>query len=229
MLYCTNCRVHISTKTDYCPLCHQRLAGSGEECVQTFPKMKKPLSNKRKIAKISFNVACPLIMGITVLVNLLTYNGVLWSIIDILGLMYLWIFGMWSFGKDAALGKKIIVNTIAINILIVGINIFGYNLATLPNHFWSLTYVVPFVMIAGMLASNIASFVKSHSIKDFFFSQVSICFMAIGIFVLGVCGFVTEIYPVAILLTIALITLMRCMLTTKGKVIQEELRRKFYF
>lgn len=229
MLYCTNCKVHISTKTDYCPLCHKKLAGDGVECTQTFPKMKKPLSNTKKKWKLAFYIACPLIMGTTVLINLLTYNGVLWSVIDILALMYLWIFGMWSFNKDAALGKKIIVNTIAINILIVGINIFGYNLTTLPNHFWSLTYVVPFVMIAGMLASNIASFIKSHNIKDFFFSQVSICFMAIGVFVMAVCGFVTEIYPAAILLSIALLTLMRCVLVTKRKALQEELKRRFYF
>lgn len=229
MLYCTNCKVHISTKTEYCPLCHQKLAGSGEECKKTFPEMKKPLTNKLKNFKLAFYIICPIIMAITVLVNLLTYSGVLWSIIDVLGLIYLWIFGMWSFEKDGALGKKIIVNTIAINILIVGINIFGYNLATLPNQLWSLTYVVPFVMIAGLLASHIVTFVKSYNIKDFFFSQISICFMAIGVFVLAVCGFATQIYPAIILFAIALLTLTRSVLTAKRKPIQEELKRKFFF
>ena len=38
MLYCINCKVRISTKTDQCPLCHQSLPDSpDQDLVQTFP------------------------------------------------------------------------------------------------------------------------------------------------------------------------------------------------
>ena len=103
-----------------------------------------------------------------------TTGLLIWSIIEMFGVAYLWILSIWSFKRDVQLGKKIIVNTIAISALVMSVNIFGYNIATLPNTFWSLTYVIPFVMIVGMFFLNLAVLHKKYSLKDFFFSQISI-------------------------------------------------------
>lgn len=228
MLYCTNCKVHISTKTEVCPLCRQKLVGNSAGCEQTFPQFNKPLKDKTKFPKLA------LILGIfsfaiCLLVNLLTYNGVLWSIIEMFGVAYLWILSIWSFKRDVQLGKKIIVNTIAISALVMSVNIFGYNIATLPNTFWSLTYVIPFVMIVGMFFLNLAVLHRKYSLKDFFFSQISIFCFATAVGVVALCGFASAIYPAIILLTITGILVIHSVSMTRRKTLAEALKRQFYF
>lgn len=228
MQYCPHCKVYISTKTDFCPLCHKRIEANNQNAtVQTFPKYEKPLKDKLGLAKFLINILAPLAIFVTVLVNLLTYNGVLWSLIDTMAIIYLWAFGLWTFKKDGNIGKKIVVNAIAINLIIISANIFGYNLATLPNELWSISYVLPFLIAVFMLANNIIMFTKKHQIKDFILSQFSLCFIAFGVFIVAMSGFTSVIFPAFIVLSIAVLTLLAFALFGK-KMIMQELRKKFH-
>lgn len=228
MQYCTHCKVYISTKTDFCPLCHRKIEKANETVsVQTFPEYKKPLKNKLGLTKLLINILAPLAIFVTVLVNLLTYNGVLWSLIDVMAIIYLWAFGMWTFKKDGSIGKKIVVNAIAINLIIISANIFGYNLATLPNEFWSISYVLPFLIAIFMLANNVIMFTKKHQIKDFILSQFSLCFIAFAVFIVAMSGFTSVLFPAFIVLSLAVLTLLTFALFGK-KMIMQEFKKKFH-
>lgn len=228
MHYCKHCKVNISTETEYCPLCHRKLEKSeNAQTKLTFPKNPAE-KNKRNVLKIIINILCPVLIFTTVLINLLTYTGVLWSIIDTMGIIYVWLFGMWSFKKDSSLGTKILVNAIAINLILIAVNIFGYNLATLPSEFWALSYTIPFVLSGIILINNVLILIKKFAIREFLFSQISLCFLSLTFFILMIClDPVSVLFPKIIVGSMALISLIT-MITLAPKSLAQEFKKKFH-
>jgi len=220
--------VNISTQTEYCPLCHRKLEMmENVETKLTFPKNPAE-KNKRNVLKIIINILCPVLIFTTVLINLLTYTGVLWSVIDTMGIIYVWLLGMWSFKKDSSLGTKILVNAIAINLILIAVNIFGYNLATLPSEFWALSYTIPFVLSGIILINNVLILIKKFAIREFLLSQISLCFLSLTFFILMIClDPVSVLFPKIIVGSMALISLIT-MITLAPKSLAQEFKKKFH-
>lgn len=228
MLYCKHCKVNISTETEYCPLCHRKLEIKEKVGTQiTFPKTQNQVK-KRNVLKMIINIICPLLIATTVLINLLTYSGVLWSVIDTMGIIYVWLFGMWSFKKDAGLGIKILANVLAINLILISINIFGYNLATMPNELWALTYTLPFILSAVILINNVFILIKRFAIKEFLLSQLSLCALSVTFFILMLClDPVSILFPKIMVGSLAVFTLIS-MFVLAPKSIKQEISKKFH-
>ncbi|MDD4815568.1 MAG: DUF6320 domain-containing protein [Clostridia bacterium] len=229
MLYCKHCKVHISTETEYCPLCHRKLEkGENVETQITFPQTQSKETQKRNLLKIIMNIVCPILIATTVLINLLTYTGVLWSVIDTMGIIYVWFLAMWSFKKDSSLGIKILANVLAINLILISVNIFGYNLATIPNELWALTYVLPFILSGVILINNVFILFKKFAIKEFLFSQLSLCLVSITFFMLMLClDPVSVLFPKLIVGSMALISLVTIFALAPKSVVQE-FKKKFH-
>lgn len=228
MHYCKHCKVNVSTDTEYCPLCHRLLKKSEKvETRLTFPKNQQ-VEKKRNLLKILINILCPILILATILINLLTYSGVLWSVIDTMGIIYVWLLGMWSFRKDSGLGTKILVNVIAINLILISVNIFGYNLATLPGELWALSYTIPFLLSGVILINNVLILIKKFAIKEFLISQLSLCIISITFFILMLClDPVSILFPKLIVGSLALVSLIS-MFVLAPKSLAQEVKKKFH-
>lgn len=230
MSYCKKCNVYISTKSDFCPLCHRKIIKNENDnlqAVQTFPTYEEPLRKKINYSQLIVDILAPVGIFVTLLVNLLTFTGILWSIIDIVAIIYVWGLALWVFTKDVGIGVKIVLNAVGINLILITINLFGFNLATLPHELWSVTYALPAVILVCMLVNQVIHFSKKYGIRQFLISQFSLCCISIAVFVIALSGVTSMILPSFVLFSFALITLMVVSIFG-GNMIVKELVKKFH-
>ncbi|MFA5421651.1 MAG: DUF6320 domain-containing protein [Bacilli bacterium] len=193
MDYCPECKVQVVSKGDRCPLCQGAIqTGATPASKQSFPSYIKFRDFRKKTA-IAISISAPLLIGVAVLINLLTWNGFLWSLIVGFGVLYAWLVGLYTFRKTDHLGQKLMLHAIGISTLLVVINfvtsspsitdiLFLENFSELAK--WSLDYAMPATLMAFILAINIAMLSQRHRLRDYLIAQFSLSFIGFIPFVL---------------------------------------------
>ncbi|MFA5481240.1 MAG: DUF6320 domain-containing protein [Bacilli bacterium] len=200
MDYCPECQVNITSRGGRCPLCQGPLIHSdGTEAKTSFPSYGKFRDRRRRWA-IGISIATPALIGICVLINLLTWNGFLWSLIVGVGALYAWLVGLYTFRRTDHIGQKLMLHAIGISMLLVVINfvtaspsitssLFLENFSEMAK--WSLNYAMPSTLIAFILAINIAMLSQRHRLRDYLIAQFSLCvigFIPFVLIIIDICG-----------------------------------------
>lgn len=160
-MYCKNCNVEIEGTSRVCPLCHQCLDGDD----QTFPIVKR--TKKRQVVTYTqiYLILFTLISIPCLVVNLVLDSNLLWSLAVIGSLMYLYLFIGTIFFTKSHIASKIFV-------LIASLALFAGLLQNLtPTVNWATIYVVPFIIIVGVITQGIFALVSKKP-GTFLFSLI---------------------------------------------------------
>jgi len=152
MKYCEKCKVKISDPRERCPLCQSELTklGDGNE-ERTFPYI--PTVYKRNSGFLRILLFLSIICGLVcLLINYKFPIGIWWSLIVILGLLYMWsniLTGIRS--NRYGIGKRILQQMVSLGLVLIGIDLLtGF-------YRWSFNYVLPILFISALLAITISS------------------------------------------------------------------------
>jgi hypothetical protein len=169
MKRCRRCQVNILDETHTCPLCRRVLEydESNEKSTRMYPNVEFDIGKYNKIKRI-FLFILTVVSVVLGFINYITYSGVIWSLIAVVGIIYFGVTVTYSIMNNANFASKILVQTIGAGILVVVIdNVTGYI-------GWSVNYAIPAMILFANLAIVLLMIVNPMNWQSYFMYQIAI-------------------------------------------------------
>lgn len=151
MKTCRKCQLEILDDATVCPLCHGVLKDNdiGEKTkANGYPEVVLTTDGYHILNRIMLFVSI-IIVSLSIIGNYVLYNGMLWSILSIVIVLYSFTILRHAIINGIQLASKIMVQAVSSSVIVVLVDvIIGYN-------GWSINYIVPQIMIVA----NIGIFV----------------------------------------------------------------------
>lgn len=232
MKYCACCKAKIDTKLQKCPLCSMTLSevitqdAKDGAITQTEDTSKYPASEALSAHKYNLVLRLLIFLSLVIsstclLINIMTYSGVIWSLYVIGTILYMWITVAYPLFGKLKIGKIIVVNTIATSVYV-----FSLELATHTKG-WGLTYVFPFLLIAATLMITFIILLKRLKWQDYMAYQTIMVVLGFLPVIFCVAGLVTTILPSVLSAFYSFLTLAG-MFIFADKKYKDELIRRFH-
>ncbi len=237
MKYCEKCGVKVNTSMQKCPLCSMLLiedsAADADEMVCTCQPphivediSKYPEAEEGHGRRYNFVFRFILFISVVVastslLINLLTYSGNLWSLYVVGTLLYAWIAVGYPLFSRKKIGRIIVLNSI-----VTSIYVFALELATNTKG-WGLTYVTPFIFIAATLMITFIIFLKRLKWREYTIYQTIMVIMGFLPVVFCLTGLVTSVLPSILSAFYSFLTLAG-MFIFADKKYKDELIKRFH-
>lgn len=205
MKYCGKCNVNVNTDSQKCPLCSMVLSDGKTQCFdENVPENSLPdaCGDNAKYPKPEtdtaerYNFVFRLILFISVvigstglLINLLVYSGVLWSLYVIGTMLYIWIIVAYPLFVKRKIGHIIVITAISTSIYL-----YSLELATRTKG-WGLSYATPFLFIAATLMITFIIFLRRLKWREYSTYQTIMVILGFLPVIFSITGLVTPIWP----------------------------------
>lgn len=174
MKKCKKCQVEVLDETVTCPLCNRVLSDDGEEFqpVRMYPDPEEDRERLVGIKNIFF-ILLGMIAVVMGIINYITYNGFLWSVIVLASILYLMVTVSYSIVHRRNLAAKIVVEVIGGGILVSVIDyVIGYE-------GWSAAYVIPGLLVTADLAVVVLVLVNRKTWYSYLMYLIFIAFLSL--------------------------------------------------
>jgi hypothetical protein len=205
MKYCGKCNVNVNTDSQKCPLCSMLLSegktqGYNENSLEnSMPDAcgdgsKYPKPDSDAVDRYNFVFRLFLFISIVIgstclMINLLTYSGVLWSMYVIGTMLYIWIIIAYPLFVKRKIGHIIVISAISTSIYL-----YSLQLATRTKG-WGLSYAIPFLFIASTLMITFIILLRRLKWKEYSTYQTIMVLLGFLPVILCITGLVTPIWP----------------------------------
>jgi hypothetical protein len=230
MKYCRKCALSVNTSYGYCPLCSSQLTNSRDgETVQEAEAAAPKDVYPRSDGEIKYNFVLRLLLFISVvaastclLINLMLYDGVLWSLLVAGGIGFFWAAVVYPVTVRKNIGHHITVDAIAACVFFV---VAQFVVGTKG---WSLDYVVPFLFIAATTFISLVILIKRMKWREYALYQFITIILGVLPVISVVAGLVTTAWPSIVSAFYSFITLLG-MFVFADKKYKNELIKRFHF
>lgn len=227
MLYCDKCKVNIVSYSKSCPLCRAPLhEEEGAASEQAFPDFAAPNPRSRWITLVISLAAISAIL-VVVLINILTWNSKLWSVIAAVYIVYAWLLGRLTFKAGVALGKKLFAHALAVPVTLIVVNVFSKRNEIWGKISWAVSYATPLILVGFILATAFINYNNRRSRKDFIFYQLTLCILAFVPLLLVLFKVVEPMIPSIIAAVVSFITLIGLVVFGRRS-FKSEFNKKFH-
>ncbi|MDD4212469.1 MAG: DUF6320 domain-containing protein [Bacilli bacterium] len=219
MRKCPNCLVEVKTNRKTCPLCGQLLTGDGSN-LPTHPPYQPQSKHINLFLRITLFIT--IVAGlVSVLINILTYEGVMWAGYVILGLIYMWIIIKSTILSRRNIAKKLLIQMIALSLIVIGIE----NLSQTSG--WALDYVVPSICGLSVIAIIILIVSKKMRYNDYLLYLITTILISFVPIILYWTDVVGVLWPSVTSATIGVITIVG-MVIFADTATKDELKKRFH-
>lgn len=160
MKHCKYCNVDVQTNEKYCPLCYNMLEGNSDNTVDFYQKRKEKETTQKTrqiLFKIFFLISLATI-AVCVLVNVLTWNGIIWSVLVGVSELYVWILIAHTIFSRRSIFEKVLFQLVGIIAIVVVCSFIA-------KGDWLLNYVIPSIQLATVTSLAFVSFVMRNRYK----------------------------------------------------------------
>lgn len=223
-MYCKKCNVHVKTNTLECPLCKKTLIEDEIKTIESYPNMKNYRIRREMMKKIC-NFICLFSSIVCAIINAVTYDGTLWSLIVITSSLFALLCLSFMFKPGFNAGKYVLYMSFGIPILLILIEMFeGRNNIKIPT--WSINYTLPLIMAFGLLVMMILMMCSRKLFADcityFFILCIANSLMMFRF------NHTNVTWP--ILLCILMVVFVLCfVIFFYGNRLKEEIQKKFHY
>ena len=228
MKHCPDCKINVATKADRCPLCHRLLPNEGADTgVASYPEFDYKANRLRLMWRVEAVLA---LTGIFIvgLINWLTFAGHLWSIVAIVAILYAWIVVGWlSFKRNTHISIKLMMHAIGITAVLLVIEAFTTSNAMVSHLNWTLSFAMPSVFIAFIIAINVLMLIKRQQRRDFIISLLSLSIIGFTPLILVFFQLVSPIYMSIAAAGLSFATIIGLFILGP-RIVISELGRKFH-
>lgn len=189
MKYCNICKVVIENNLNTCPLCKQHIHKHTGIAEKDFP-IKKIMSEDtmRTIMKLMIFIFISLIGINAVLYVSFAYKAI-WAPYFIIVLFYAYLLLRTAMKSYRNIGTIVMINVYMLSIIGFILDMFlGYT-------GWSINYLIPFVILAGIIALTIFIMIKPSLFLEYFIYMIIIASFGLTLLILLWCGLVTVKQP----------------------------------
>ncbi len=202
-------------------------SGSSEKAAGELPPFERKKRRDLRLAKISSASAAVLIL-FSVSANIFIWKNNYWSIIASAVVLYIWIIGLLTLKKTLHVGLKMMLHAISLSVLLIIFNAFAYTAETLHRVTWAISYGIPGVLAAFIIAINITMFSYRQNKRNFLLYQISLSVMGMIPLILVLAGLAEPVWPGIAAAVCSYITIAGLFVFAK-KIIISEFRKKFHF
>lgn len=232
MKYCRKCGLSVYTKEDSCPLCASLLDESGgaakiadngqadDTVIDIYPKSDEGRKYNFKIRLFLFLTI--LVASSCLLINILEYRGILWSLIIIGGIGFFWAALIYPFAVRKNIGHHITVDAVCACLFFIVAQI------VIKTKGWSLDYVIPFLFIAAMTIISLIIFIKKMKWREYAMYQFVAIFLGLLPVISVISGLVMIRWPSIVSAFYSFITFLG-MIIFADKKYKNELIKRFHF
>jgi hypothetical protein len=223
MKYCRKCALSIRTKYDFCPLCASQLTEDAsldapeEDIYPGYDGEIKYNLTLRILVFISFVGASSCL-----LINLLTYQGILWSLLVAGGIGFFWAALIYPIVVRKNIGHHIAVDAVCACVFFVVAQF------VVGAKGWSLDYVVPFLFIAATTIISLVILIKRMKWREYALYQFITIILGVLPVISVVAHLVTTTWPSIVSAFYSGVTLLG-MFIFADKKYKNELIKRFHF
>lgn len=214
--------MRVVDNTNLCPLCHSVLTDfDGNQSENMYPVSDLTVRGYNILTRIL--IFASIVGGITsVIMNYITYNGIMWSVLTVAAILYFWAVIIHSFKHHANIAAKILVQAVCASIMLVIIDfVIGYD-------GWSVNYVVPNLFSLANLAVLIIIIVNHLDWHNYVMYQIGIALLGFIPIVLFFFGVIDKPLIAIISFIISFLSLLGTYIFGE-KTVKSELKRRFHF
>jgi Osmosensitive K+ channel histidine kinase len=227
MKYCSKCNLYVNTELDFCPLCASELkldkdgiTSKNDVIGDIYPK---PDGVKK------YNLLLRILLFLTVvitstclLINILTYDGILWSLVVAGAIQLLWAAIAHPLIHKRNIGHLITVDAISICILLVIIQ------TTTHTQGWGLEYVIPFLFISATTVISFVILIRRMKWREYAMYQFIMIVLGLLPVISVISGMAKTMWPSILSAFYSLLTLSG-MFIFADKKYKNELIKRFHF
>lgn len=225
---CPRCNLNLVDDTIECPLCHGVVELEGDEDGDRMSQESKSLTypdvlHKLKAIKLIIRIVlfAAIVTGVIVLlVNYLTFNGVYWSLIVCIGLVYGCATLLYSVRKRRSIQRIIQAQMWFSIILVVGLDyLIGYK-------GWSFSYAIPIAFVALAIGMVVLMIIGIDGWQNYIMTEIVVFVLSVILMILWILGKI----PGSIFILISLVTTGLILLGTVmfgQKRVMNEIKRRF--
>jgi hypothetical protein len=235
MKYCKKCGLSVNTNNNFCPLCAGGLTGVNENRgeMEKFCDIKaadpaEEIYPKGEIGA-KYDVVLRLFLFLTVvavsaclLINILAYNGVLWSFIVIAGIGFLWAAIGYPLLVKKNIGNRITVDAVCAVVFFIVVQVVTHSKG------WSLDYVIPFLFIAATTVISLIILIRRMTWREYTKYQFITIFLGLLPVISVIANLVNPIWPSIASAVYSFVTFMG-MFIFADKKYKNELIKRFHF
>lgn len=202
MKYCNKCKVIIENDLQNCPLCKKKTLKRKETAEKDFPSQNviNEDTNYRIIKVLIFLFIA--LIGTNIVLNLTFSFKMVWAPYFIIVLFYAYLLIKIAMKSYRNIGTIVLINVYMLSIMGFILDMFlGYSS-------WSINYLIPFVVLAGIVALTIFIMVKPTNLIEYFIYMLIIASFGIILLILMWCGIVTVKLPSIITAFISLLSII---------------------
>lgn len=234
MKYCRRCGLSVYTKEDSCPLCASLLGDIGGDGVTIMTEQNREdetvfdiYPNSEEGRKYNFKIRLVLFLSIVaasscLLINILQYRGILWSLIVIGGIGFFWAALVYPFSVRKNIGHHITVDAVCACLFFIVAQF------VIKTKGWSLDYVIPFLFIAAMTIISLIIFIKRMKWREYAMYQFVAILLGLLPVISVIAGLVIIRWPSIVSAFYSFITFLG-MLIFADKKYKNELIKRFHF
>lgn len=222
MRTCAKCNVGIIDTAEICPLCKSVLCeAKGPETPNAFPAPEIDSRQYHFLKRLLIFMS--VIAGsASLIINFLTFDGFLWSLITVVGILYLWVVISHSVANHINIASKIFVQAFLGSVFIVLVDyLVGYR-------GWSVNYVIPSIFSAADIAIVIIILINRMNWRNYMLYQFVIALLGFAPLLLYLIRLSDN--PIFVIISTSLSALSLLGTFIFGdKTVKSELRRRLHF
>lgn len=186
MKYCEACHVKIATPATFCPLCGTLVLGEGT-AQRAYPIRFSQHSYYFVLRLLLF---CSLLcVAICAAINFLAGHQFWWWLVVATGLLWLWAITTHNLRRGTNAGGRVLMQVVATGVLGILLDAeFGYR-------GWSVTYVLPAVCGAGIVAIVLLVLFNLTNWSQYVLYQLALGVLGFVPLALALAGFATRLWP----------------------------------
>ena len=221
MKTCKRCNVRVSDDSGICPLCHTVLTEhDGVRTERTYPDLFGRTKTYNLLTRILLFLS--IVGGIAaIVVNYLTYDKVMWSLLTTAVILYYWSAIIHSIRHQVNVASKILVQAVCASVLsVLADYVLGFS-----N--WSINYVVPSILTLAGIAVLIIILVNRVHFQTYIIYQFIIGVLGFVPFLLFVFGVVNKPFMSIVATIVSALSLIGTSIFGE-KTVRSELKRRFH-
>jgi hypothetical protein len=232
MKYCKKCGLSVRTNDSFCPLCASKLTAEKNENEQAEPENDDDRRfdiYPKTVMKVKYNFIVRLLLFLSIvaastclLINILAYHGILWSLLVSGGIGFFWAAFVYPF-----LAKKNIGHFITVDVVCACLFFIIAQFIT-KSKGWSLDYVIPFLFIAATTIISFITLIRRMKWREYALYQFITIILGVLPVISVIAGLVIIGWPSIASAFYSFITLIG-MLIFANKKYKNELIKRFHF
>lgn len=167
MKKCEICNISFETNRKSCPFCKSILKEVSESNFQDYPKYLEVVKRKTIVEKIFIflSIVAFIVCAIANYYDFKAGHHYLWSVLVYIGIILLWILIRGIIISKRNFSSRLAYMMALLDLLFISIETFNKHVFELN---WSITYMIPFLMIAYLTTIMLIVIIRPKRFPDFF-------------------------------------------------------------